>query len=85
MFSRLKAYVAKHLIEELPVQMDACFDCKALRCDEANFQVCPLRLQRLAEIMNARPRAPFTNNTATAGANQSDREFTWRLNWRKAQ
>ena len=68
MFSRLKAYVAKHLIEELPVQMDACFDCKALRCDEANFQVCPLRLQRLAEITNARSSGPVKRSAAAHDA-----------------
>jgi len=85
MFSRVRAHIASRLIQEMPVEMDACFNCKALHCDAANFRTCSMRLGRLAEVTGARPRAPFTSNTATAGANQSDRVLTWRLKWRKAQ
>lgn len=40
-----KAFLRKHIIGELPAEMDRCGYCNATKCSNGHFDTCPNRLR----------------------------------------
>jgi hypothetical protein len=49
---RWRALVRKYVVYDVPDEMAACFDCHVSHCSNDEYEMCPRRLARLAE-MNA--------------------------------
>ena len=57
MLRRLRTFIRRELIAEVPAEMDLCLDCGKLECSEGEFQACVRRKARAAQL-NAALAAP---------------------------
>jgi hypothetical protein len=50
MLGKLWARVKAHIVEDVPDDMSACLDCEALQCRDDQYETCPRRLIRAADL-----------------------------------
>ena len=53
MLRRLRTFIRRELIAEVPPEMDLCLDCGKLQCSEGEFRSCARRKARAAELKAA--------------------------------
>ncbi|MFL5284842.1 MAG: hypothetical protein ACJ8AW_28690 [Rhodopila sp.] len=46
MFGRLRAFIEKHILTEVPSELSACLDCGIEQCLNKDWETCPNRLSR---------------------------------------
>jgi hypothetical protein len=50
-----RTLLKKHIAYDIPDEMAACFDCDTVRCPDAKYSACPVRL---AQVQAANEFAP---------------------------
>jgi hypothetical protein len=50
LFSRIRAFIQRHIIADVPNDLSACLDCDALECIHGKWETCPHRLKRAADL-----------------------------------
>jgi len=50
MFDRLRAFLTRQIVTEVPDEIAACMECGAIQCVEGKFRNCPNRLARVAAL-----------------------------------
>ncbi len=53
MLRRLRDFIRRELIAEVPAEMDLCLECGKLECSEGEFEACERRKARAAELTAA--------------------------------
>jgi hypothetical protein len=48
-----RSLVRRHIVDDVPDEMTACFNCDSVRCSEEKYEACPNRLAQLAELRAA--------------------------------
>jgi hypothetical protein len=64
MFQRLRAYLTRHIVTEVPNEIAACMECGAVQCVEGKFRNCPNRLARVAALNVMQAEADQKANAA---------------------
>ena len=45
-----RSFVRKHIVDDVPDEMAACFDCDVARCPDDKYETCPNRLAQATEL-----------------------------------
>jgi hypothetical protein len=62
-----RALARKYIVYDVPYEMAACFDCRAVRCSDGQYESCPNRLAEAAALR----RAHATEDLATIRTTQA--------------
>jgi hypothetical protein len=71
MVSKVRVFVEKHIVADVPVEFSACLDCGTVQCSNEKCETCPNRLARAAElkrldmVATQSPAEPPTPETET--------------------
>jgi hypothetical protein len=50
MIGKIRAFIEKHIIAEVPPELSACLDCGVEQCLNGKWETCPNRLARAAAL-----------------------------------
>jgi len=73
MVKTLGAVWRRFVVDEAPAEIDKCLECGKRNCSPSQFQACPDREQRRADIENARRASAARENGSDPAAGSSSR------------
>jgi hypothetical protein len=53
MFRRQLEKLKRHIVTDVPVDLQACIDCDAIQCLNETYVACPRRLERVKDLTEA--------------------------------